>query len=120
MHAMAMTALKSLPEPFLSLTARVIIRVEEFADEETLEALFIDDPIALTGIYSGVAMTIDLHSEPALEPPIVWLYRTPILHEHAQRGDVSVEELVAHVLIHELGHHFGWSDSEMDAALRED
>ncbi|MEM8920259.1 MAG: metallopeptidase family protein, partial [Pseudomonadota bacterium] len=60
------------------------------------------------------------HSAPSTEPAIVFLYRMPILDEWAQRGDVRLDELIAHVVFHELGHHFGWSDEEMDAVLAGD
>ena len=75
------------------------------------------NPYELTGLYSGVALTLDAISAPALLPAVIWLYRLPILNEWSQRGDVALEDLFSHVLIHELGHHFGWSDDEMDAIL---
>ena len=118
--AMARKALDSLDEPFRTHAKAVAIKVEDFADEETLEALKIDNPYELTGLYSGVALTLELHSAPSQVPPMVWLYRMPILDEWAATGDIMLEELVAHVVIHELGHHFGWSDEEMHQALGED
>ncbi|MEM6627753.1 MAG: metallopeptidase family protein [Pseudomonadota bacterium] len=116
----AEAAVKSLAEPFQSLAAGVSVRVSDVADPETLEALFIEDPYELTGLYSGVALTLEQHSAPSTEPAIVFLYRMPILDEWAQRGDVRLDELIAHVVVHELGHHFGWSDEEMDAVLAGD
>jgi predicted Zn-dependent protease with MMP-like domain len=77
----------------------------------------IENAYELTGLYSGVALTLELHSAPSQIPPMVWLYRMPILDEWAATGDITLEELVAHVVVHELGHHFGWSDEEMDLAL---
>jgi predicted Zn-dependent protease with MMP-like domain len=118
--AMARKALDSLDEPFRTHAKAVAIKVEDFADEETLEAMKIDNPYELTGLYSGVALTLELHSAPSQIPPMVWLYRLPILDEWAATGDVALEELVGHVVIHELGHHFGWSDEEMHEALDED
>jgi predicted Zn-dependent protease with MMP-like domain len=115
--AMARKALDSLDEPFRTHAKAVAIKVEDFADEETLEAMKIDNPYELTGLYSGVALTLELHSAPSQIPPMVWLYRLPILDEWAATGDITLEELVAHVVIHELGHHFGWSDEEMHEAL---
>jgi predicted Zn-dependent protease with MMP-like domain len=79
--------------------------------------MHIESPYDLTGLYSGVALTLELHSAPSQIPPVVWLYRMPILDEWAFEKDIALEDLVAHVLVHELGHHFGWSDEEMDAAL---
>jgi predicted Zn-dependent protease with MMP-like domain len=115
--AMARNALDSLEEPFRTHARTVAIKVEDFADEETLEAMKIDSPYELTGLYSGVALTLELHSAPSQIPPMVWLYRLPILDEWASTPDIALEDLVAHVVVHELGHHFGWSDEEMDEAL---
>lgn len=112
---LAQAALDQLDEPFRTEARNVSIRIEDVADPETLEALHIDDPLELTGLYSGVALTLESISSPSTIPPVVWLYRLPILDEWLASADVGLEELVAHVLIHELGHHFGWSDEEMDA-----
>ena len=111
---MASEALETLEEPFRTHARSVAIKVEDFADEATLKALEIENPYELTGLYSGVAMTLETPSAPAHMPPMVWLYRLAILDEWAATGDITIEELVAHVVIHELGHHFGWSDEEMD------
>jgi predicted Zn-dependent protease with MMP-like domain len=118
--AMAQAALDALDEPFRSAARAVSIRIEDFADEETLEKLHIESPYDLTGLYSGVALTLELHSSPSQIPPVVWLYRMPILDEWAFEKDITLEELVAHVVVHELGHHFGWSDEEIDQALDEE
>lgn len=115
--AMARLALDSLDEPFRTHAKTVAIKVEDFADEETLEALKIESPYDLTGLYSGVALTLELNSAPSQIPPMVWVYRLPILDEWASTPDLDLEDLVAHVVVHELGHHFGWSDEEMDRAL---
>lgn len=112
---MADAALETLEEPFRTHARAVAIKVEDFADEATLKAMNIENPYELTGLYSGVALTLDTPSAPSHMPPMVWLYRLPILDEWAAVGDITLEELVAHVVIHELGHHFGWSDEEIDA-----
>ena len=112
---MAQDALDTLQEPFRSQARAVSIRIEDLADTETLEALHMENPFELTGLYSGVALTLETISAPSTIPPVVWLYRLAMLDEWMQRGDIELEDLVAHVLIHELGHHFGWSDTEMDA-----
>ncbi|MEZ5938726.1 MAG: metallopeptidase family protein [Hyphomonadaceae bacterium] len=114
---LAETALDGLAEPFRSLARGVPIRIEDLADEETLEALHIEDPYHLTGLYSGVTLTLEALSAPSHLPAMIWLYRLAILDEWARSPGVTLEELVAHVLVHELGRHFGWSDEEMDAAL---
>lgn len=114
---MAQDALDTLEEPFRSQARAVSIRIEDLADTETLEALHIENPFELTGLYSGVALTLETISAPSTIPPVVWLYRVAMLDEWMQRGDIELEDLVAHVLIHELGHHFGWSDEEMDQEM---
>jgi predicted Zn-dependent protease with MMP-like domain len=111
---MAGDALETLEEPFRTHARSVAIKVEDFADDETLKAMGMESAYELTGLYSGVAMTLETPSAPSHMPPMVWLYRMPILDEWAATGDITIEELVAHVVIHELGHHFGWSDEEMD------
>lgn len=112
--AMAQEALDALDEPFRTHARSVAIKVEDFADDETLETMKIENPYELTGLYSGVALTLETPSAPSNMPPMVWLYRMPILDEWSVTGDITLEELVAHVVVHELGHHFGWSDEEMD------
>lgn len=112
--AMAREALDTLEEPFRTHAKAVAIKVEDFADDETLETMKIENPYELTGLYSGVALTLEMHSSPSQVPPMVWLYRMPIIDEWAATEGIALEELVAHVVIHELGHHFGWSDEEMD------
>jgi predicted Zn-dependent protease with MMP-like domain len=116
---MARKALDALEEPFRTHAKTVAIKVEDFADAETLEAMKIENPYDLTGLYSGVALTLELHSSPSTIPPMVWLYRLPIIDEWAATGDITLEELVGHVVVHELGHHFGWSDEEMDQAVED-
>ena len=113
--AMANAALDTLEEPFRTHARAVAIKVEDFADEETLKSLGMENPYELTGLYSGVAMTLETPSAPSQTPAMVVLYRLAILDEWAATGDITLEELVAHVVIHEFGHHFGWSDDEIDA-----
>src|SRR5512134_1442871 len=88
--AMARIALDSLDEPFRTHAKAVAIKVEDFADEETLEAMKIESPYDLTGLYSGVALTLELHSSPSQIPPMVWLYRMPILDEWAATPGVTL------------------------------
>ena len=108
-----------LPEFMRTAAGDVRIVVMEFAEDDLLDQLEIDDPLDLTGLYTGVPLTIESVTQPAMDRPLIYLFRLPILFEWAQRGDVSIEELVRHVFIHELGHHFGWSDAEIDAKLDE-
>ena len=114
---MARKAWAELPLEFRELAGDVIIRVEDFADDETLRELGIEDPFELTGLYSGDDLTQRSVTHPSPNPPMVFLYRRAILDEWVERGDVDLRELVAHVLVHEVGHHFGLSDDHMDALL---
>lgn len=111
--ALAEAAFAGLPERFRKLTGQVLFRVEDFAPDEVLDALGIADPFDLTGLYQGVDLGHRSVLDPSPEPSMVFLYRRPILDEWAERGDVGLEELVAHVLVHEIGHHFGLSDAQI-------
>jgi predicted Zn-dependent protease with MMP-like domain len=111
--ALAAAAFADLPEEFRRLTGEVLFRVEDFAADEVLEELGLEDPFELTGLYQGLDLGRRSVLDPAPQPSMVFLYRRPILDEWAERGDVSLEELVAHVLVHEIGHHFGLSDAQI-------
>ena len=110
---LAEAAIASLPEPFRSAANLVALRVEEFADAELLQALEIEDPYDLTGLYDGVPLTEKSVSDQVQQPDQIFLFRRPILMEWMERGDVSLAELVAHVYVHELAHHVGWSDDDI-------
>jgi predicted Zn-dependent protease with MMP-like domain len=116
---MAREAWAELPSTFRDLAGDVLIRVEDWADDEVLADQGIEDPFELTGLYSGVDLTQRSIMDPSLAQPIVFLYRRAILDEWIDRGDVSLRDLVAHVLVHEVGHHFGLSDDHMDALLED-
>lgn len=113
--SLAERAWARIPESFRAAAGDVVFRVADFADEETLASLEIEDPFELTGLYHGVDLTrrslLDLPDEPAT----VWLFRRPILDEWAENGEVGLGELIEHVLVHEIGHHFGLSDDDIDA-----
>ena len=113
-EAIARSALQSLPEPFAQSLDDVVLLVEDFADDETLEAMEIDDPFELSGIYEGVPLTERSVAQSGTLPERIRLFRRPILDEWAGSDD-TLEHLVAHVLIHEVGHHFGLSDDDMHA-----
>ncbi|MEM9964314.1 MAG: metallopeptidase family protein [Asticcacaulis sp.] len=107
---LAREALAKLPEPFAGYLQGVVLIIEDLPSEDLLRELEIDDPFELTGLYSGrpaehEAFTGDL-------PPMVHLFRRPILEEWIETG-VRLEELVSLILIHEVGHHFGLSDADM-------
>ncbi|MDB6182064.1 metallopeptidase family protein [Paracoccus fistulariae] len=112
-EAMAQAALQALPAEFRALAQEVAIRVADFAPEDLLDEMQIDDPFDLTGLYEGIPVTEKSVSDQPQGPDIVWLFRRPLLDEWAARGNVSLGELVNHVVTHELAHHFGWSDEQI-------
>lgn len=114
---LAAAAWTELPEAFRQAAGDIAIRIEDFADDETLEALGLEDAFELTGLYHGLDLPHRSVMDSGAMSPLVFLYRRPILDEWAARGDVPLGELIAHVLVHEIGHHFGFSDAEMDAIL---
>ncbi|HVZ99800.1 MAG TPA: metallopeptidase family protein [Caulobacterales bacterium] len=116
-EALAQAAWAELPAEFRTLAGDVIFRIEDFADEEVLAEIGIEDPFALSGLYHGVDLTRRSVSDPAPAAPMVFLYRRALLDEWIERGDIALADLVAHVLVHEVGHHFGFSDEQMDEIL---
>jgi predicted Zn-dependent protease with MMP-like domain len=115
---LAHEAISTLPEPFRDPATHVRLRIEEFPDEDMLDELQIDDAFDLTGLYDGIPLTEKSTADQVIKPDVIWLFRRPILDEWAERGDVSIQELVSHVVIHELAHHFGWSDEQIAAIDR--
>lgn len=111
----AEAAWRGLPEAFRALCGNVVIQVTDFAHDEVLKHFGMDSPYELTGLYHGVDLTEKSVSDPAPEPDYVFLYRLPILLEWCERGNVTLSELITHVLVHEIGHHFGLSDADMHA-----
>ena len=113
--ALARAAFAALPPVFRARCDGLVIAVEDFTGDATLDALEIEDPFELTGLYEGVALTERSLDDLAPPPDRVTLFRRPILDEWADRGNVTLGELVAHVLAHEIGHHFGLSDDDIAA-----
>lgn len=109
---LAQAALMRLPHPFHEHVGDVVVRVEEFADPETLDALGIADRWQLTGLYHGRPLSEQSIWATGDMPPMITLYRAPLLRERHETG-VTLEDLVTHVVIHEVGHHFGLSDEDM-------
>ncbi len=113
-EAIARRTLDALPEPFASHLKDVVLQVEEFASDETLQSMGIDDPFDLTGLYEGLPLNQKSVDVSGTLPDRILLFRRPILDEWAD-GEETLERLVAHILIHEAGHHFGFSDADMHA-----
>jgi len=101
-----------LPEQFRAMLGNVTVQVADFADRETLKALHIRDPYDLLGLYHGVGLPSKSVWDPVSLPDRIFLYRIPIL-SYANRNGDSLDRVIRHVLIHEIGHHFGFSDAGM-------
>ncbi|MFX0545025.1 metallopeptidase family protein [Roseovarius sp. S1116L3] len=109
----AIATVEALPAPFAAAAREVALQIEDLPDARMLADLDIDDPLMLTGLYDGVPMTQKSAAYPEPWADTVWLFRQPILAELSTRDGVTLEELVAHVTIHEFAHHFGWSDDDI-------
>jgi predicted Zn-dependent protease with MMP-like domain len=109
---MATAAWNRLPGEFRRAAGDVVIRVEDFATDEVLDQMSIQDPFDLTGLYQGVSIDRKSVSDVAQQPDMVFLYRRPLMDEWAE-GGLPLGDLITHVLIHEIGHHFGLSDDDM-------
>ncbi|MGP9788441.1 metallopeptidase family protein [Roseinatronobacter sp. NSM] len=105
--------LATLPAPFGQAAAHIAVQIDDFAPDAMLAELGIENPFELTGLYSGIPLTEKSVMEQPMEPDTIWLFRRPILDEWVARGDIELGALIAHVFIHELAHHFGWSDGDI-------
>lgn len=115
LEALARDAFAGLPAAFRARCPGLVIAVEDFPDDDTLAELGIEDPFELTGLYVGVEQTERMLGAAGAPPDRVTLYRRPILDEWCDRGNVTLEELVRHVLVHEVAHHMGLDDDEIAA-----
>jgi predicted Zn-dependent protease with MMP-like domain len=111
-EAMAIEAFRRLPEQFRALCADLVIRVEDFPTDEVLDAMRARSEFDLLGLFQGVGLPFRSESAPTHMPNMIWLYRRPILDYWAEHDD-TLGEIVTHVLVHEIGHHFGLSDADM-------
>lgn len=113
-EVLARASLARIPAPFAAHLADVVLLVEEWADDETLDALEIDDPYELTGLYHGRPIGEKSSFESGAMPDRIHLYRRAILDEWVANGE-DLATLVHHIVVHEVGHHFGLSDDDMHA-----
>ncbi|WP_151718629.1 metallopeptidase family protein [Gemmobacter serpentinus] len=112
---LAHEAVIALPEPWRAAATQIRLRIEDFPPKDMLAAMGIEDPFELTGLYEGIPLTEKSVMDQPLGPDVIWLFRRPMLDEWLDRGNVSLGEMVTHVMVHELAHHFGWSDDEIAA-----
>jgi predicted Zn-dependent protease with MMP-like domain len=112
-EALAERALGAIPPELKQHLGPVVIRVEEFPDRETERQMGLESPFNLLGLYRGVALPQKSVGDPLPQIDMVFLYRRPILDYWCETGE-DLEHVVRHVLIHEIGHHFGFSDADME------
>ena len=113
-QTLASAAWERLPGQFRQMCGDLVIRVVDFAEDDVLDELDIESPFELLGLYQGVSLNNQSTSDLPREPDMVFLYRRAILDEWTN-GEDSLGEIITHVLIHEIGHHFGYSDADMEA-----
>jgi predicted Zn-dependent protease with MMP-like domain len=113
MEAMAHEIFERLPKGFRDLCEGLIIRVDDFPTEEVLDEMKTESEFDLLGLFQGVGVPFRSESASGEMPNMVWLYRRPILDFWAEHDD-SLGEIVTHVLVHEIGHHFGLSDDDIE------
>lgn len=113
LHALADAAMTTIPDELKRHVGAVVVRVEEFPDEETEQQMGLESSFDILGLYRGVAMPSKSVSDPRPDIDMIFLYRRPILDYWCETGD-DLAAIVRHVLIHEIGHHFGFSDEDME------
>ena len=112
--AIARRTLERLPSPFAESLGEIVLSIEPVADAETARRLGLNHPMQLSGLYQGVSLNRQSISHSGMLPERITLYWRPILAEWRSTG-VSIDQLVSHIVIHEVGHHFGFSDDDMHA-----
>lgn len=116
---LAAEAWSKLPAEFRAVCGDIVIRVEDFATDEVLDSVEVEDPFELMGLYQGVSLDRKSTSDVAREPDMVFLYRRALIDYWAESGEEPLGEIVTHVLVHEIGHHFGFSDDDMERIEQE-
>jgi len=114
MDAIARRTLERLPSPFAESLKDIVLQIVPVADAETARRLGLAHPMQLSGLYEGISLNRQSVSQSGTLPERITLYSRPILAEWSSTG-VSLEQLVSHIVIHEVGHHFGFSDDDMHA-----
>jgi predicted Zn-dependent protease with MMP-like domain len=114
MEVIAADALRRLPEGFRSLCEGVIIRIDDFPSDDVVSKMRLQSEFDILGLFQGVGLPFRSESAPTQMPNMIWLYRRPILDYWAEH-DETLGAIITHVLVHEIGHHFGLSDEDIDA-----
>ena len=112
-YALAYRTMNSLPHRFQEYTNNILVRVENFADQDVLDGLKLSDKYDLLGLYQGIPLPLKGKNNALTVPDIIFLYRGPLIRFARENGD-PLPQLIHHVMIHEVGHHFGFSDFDME------
>ena len=112
-ESFAQAAVERLPELFRQHLQSVLLRVEEFPSDDVVDEMELESEFDILGLYQGVPLGEKSSSASGSMPDMIFLYRRPILEYWAETGE-SLEHVVTHVLVHEVGHHFGLSDDDME------
>ena len=105
---------RHLPKRFRDLCSNLVIQVDDFPSREVLRVMHAESEFDLLGLFQGVGLPFRSESAPVQMPNMIWLYRRPILDYWAEH-DETLGAIIKHVLVHEIGHHFGLSDADMEA-----
>src|SRR6266436_2587008 len=114
LDVIAAAAFQRLPPKFRALCQGLVIRVEDFPTDDVLNEMGVETEFDLLGLFQGVGLPFQSESAPVHMPNMIWLYRRPILDYWAEH-DETLGAIITHVLVHEIGHHFGLSDADMEA-----
>ena len=114
MEIMATAAYEKLPEKFRDLCKGVIIHIDDFPSVEVVADMKLESEFDILGLFQGVGLPFQSDAAPSPMPNMVWLYRRPILDYWAEH-DETLGHIITHVLVHEIGHHFGLSDDDMES-----
>jgi predicted Zn-dependent protease with MMP-like domain len=117
MEACALALFRRLPKEFRDLCADLVIQVDDFPSAEVLESLNVRSKFGLLGLFRGLGLPFRSQSAPLQMPNMIWLYRRPILAYWSDHDD-TLGAIIQHVLVHEIGHHFGFSDADMHTIER--
>jgi predicted Zn-dependent protease with MMP-like domain len=117
LEVLASDVFRHLPKRFRDLCSNLVVRVDDFPSREVLRVMHAESEFDLLGLFQGVGLPFRSESAPVQMPNMIWLYRRPILNYWAEH-DETLGAIVKHVLVHEIGHHFGLSDADMHAIER--